>query len=230
MRVIYSYFPGAAIETPGELNDEAVALLKEFDQLPPDPFAQQTLRHRRLGYFLALPWKGEIVPRPGSSYAQSAYHNPEDGGNQRTFESLTPAIASNGFLQALIRFDLRQIPFGAPNFPQAVDVGVHMVRMVATHDHPGISSPNCLHKDGEPYTFIHLIQREGVEGGESVVADNDRRELFRKTLTDALDTVVVDDRAVYHQITPITSNSAVRGGFRDVLLIDFTPLVRELTQ
>lgn len=55
-----------------------------------------------------------------------------------------------------------------------VDVGVHAIRYVPRPGFPVVPTPNQLHKDGESYTFIHLIRRRGITGGENLVADNDK--------------------------------------------------------
>ena len=74
------------------------------------------------------------------------------------------------------------------------------------------------------FTFIHLIERHGITGGESLVADNDKRPLVRMTLDDRLDTVTLSDKDVYHHVEPIEVAPGESEGYRDVLLIDFTPM------
>ncbi len=57
-----------------------------------------------------------------------------------------------------------------------------------------------------------------------MVTDNDKRPLVRLTLTESLDTVIVSDKDVYHQVEPIEVAPGESEGYRDVLLIDFTPM------
>ena len=102
--------------------------------------------------------------------------------------------------------------------------GVHVVQMYARPHLPGISTPDCLHKDGEPYTFVHLIERRDVVGGESVVVDNAKAPLFEGVLTEQLDSLDIRDAAVYHQVRRISVPPGVEHGYRTALLIDFTPL------
>ena len=94
----------------------------------------------------------------------------------------------------------------------------------------GTSSPNCLHKDGEPYTYVHLLKRDGIVGGESLVADNSKQPLFEVTLHDLLDTLVVRDETVFHHVKPIRVLPDSEEGYRLVLLIDFTPLKPTISQ
>ena len=133
-------------------------------------------------------------------------------------------MEANSFLREMILFDFFNTPFDKAIWSTPVDVGVHEIRYVARPGLPGISSPNRLHKDGEPFTFVHLIERYGITGGDSLVTDNDKRPLVRLTLTDRLDTVTVSDKDVYHQVKPIEVAPGESEGYRDVLLIDFTPM------
>lgn len=140
----------------------------------------------------------------------------------RKFENLEPDTARNSFLLALIDFDFISSPFSAEDLSFPFDVGVHLIRVKASPDLPGISSPDCLHKDGEPFTFIHLIKRFHVEGGRNIIADNDQKFLA------TVETIAVSDRDVYHQVEKIETPHGAARGFRDVLLIDFTPMKPDL--
>src|SRR5699024_4715361 len=51
-----------------------------------------------------------------------------------------------------------------------IHVGVHFVKLLVTQDgEKAVSSPDCLHQDGEPFTFAHLIKRENVKGGTNAI-------------------------------------------------------------
>ena len=171
-----------------------------------------------------LPWLNLLESRPISQYTQDRELNPTDGGVIRTFERLSKAVEANAFLREMIIFDFFNTTFNKAIWSTPVDVGVHAIRYVARPDLPGVSSPNMLHKDGEPFTFVHLIKRYGITGGENLVTDNNKRPLVRITLTDCLDTVIVSDKDVYHRVEPIEAAPGESGGYRDVLLIDFTPM------
>ncbi len=142
----------------------------------------------------------------------------------RKFEDLESDTIHNPFLLALIDFDFMNTPFSAEDSSYPIDVGVHLIRLEASPGQPGTSSPDCLHKDGEPFTFIHLIRRFQAEGGRSVVADNDKKILTAVTLSRRLETIAVSDRDVYHQVEKIETPRGADRGFRDVLLVDFTPM------
>ena len=57
-------------------------------------------------------------------------------------------------------------------------------------------------------TWIHLVSRQGIQGGESLVADNDKKILLRATLSECLDTVAVWDETVYHHVGELSTKPA----------------------
>ena len=60
--------------------------------------------------------------------------------------------------------------------------------------------------------------------GENLVTDNAKQLQVSLTLTESLDTFAVSDKDGYHQVKPIEVASGHSEGYRDVLLIDFTPM------
>jgi hypothetical protein len=81
-------------------------------------------------------------------------------------------------------------------------------------------TPEGRHRDGHDYVAMHLIRRVRCGGGETLIYPRGgAKVLARTTLSDPLDSVLVDDGAVDHEVTPL----AVDGGpgYRDVLLVTF---------
>lgn len=220
----FACFKGSDLAVPDHLQRELSLLRQAYEALPLDQYCKSGNRYRRHSRYVLLPWLRLLELRPTSQYIQSRELNPTDGGMTRTFERLSKTMESNSFLREMILFDFRNTPFDKAIWSTPVDVGVHMVRYVARPNLPGVSSPNCLHKDGEPFTFVHLMGLHRVSGGGSLVTNNDKRPLVRLNLTDRLDTVAVSDKDVYHQVDPIEVAPGESEGYRDVLLIDFTPM------
>ena len=220
----YACFNGSDLTISSNLRRELNSFCAAYETLPADPYCERGNRYRRHSRFVLLPWLGLLEPRPITQYLQDRDLNPTDGGMVRNFERLSNAMESNEFLREMILFDFHNTTFPEAVRSMPMDVGVHAIRHVARPGLPGVSSPDQLHKDGEPYTFVHLIGRHGVTGGESLVADNDKRSLAKTSLKDRLDTVAVSDKDVYHAVTPVEVAPGETEGYRDVLLIDFTPL------
>ncbi len=220
----YACFKGSDLSFPHHLQRELSLFREDYGALPPDQYCESGNRYRRHSRYVLLPWLNLLESRPISQYIQDRELNPTDGGVIRNFARLSKAMEANAFLREMILFDFLNTTFDQSIWSTPVDVGVHAIRYVARPGLPGVSSPNRLHKDGEPFTFVHLIGRHGITGGASLVADNDKRQLLRMALADCLDTVTVSDKDVYHQVEPIEVAPGESEGYRDVLLIDFTPL------
>lgn len=208
-------------------------LTDAFENLPPDPAAPE-VRERRLGTFILMPWLdgGALIAKPQSRYYQSAKYNPELGGLVREFGSLSPELARNPFLTGVVWEAYSQLPYSTqPDLQLDLRVQVHLIRLLATPGNPGTAVPNCLHRDGEPYTFIILAGRYGVQGGDTRISRDQAgdRMLLETTLRDPFSGVVVDDERVYHEVTPVCVQPDTLQGNRDSLLIDFTPLLPALS-
>ena len=222
----FVYLQGKDFILPAALAQPLETFVEAYEHLPEDPYSETRCRFRRHQRFVLTPRPLMVIPTDISDYAQSVLLNSKDGGTVRKFEPLPEDLATNSFLQALIRYDFEHSPFASVRSSNvAYDVGLHLVRMRARQGQPAVASPNKLHKDGEWVTWIHLVSRKRIKGGESVVADNDKKVLIRATLAQRLDTVAVWDDAVYHHVDPVEVAESESEGYRDVLIVDFTPML-----
>jgi hypothetical protein len=242
----FVYVPARDFLTSPELEKFWFRLRDSYVELPADPHDQSGTRYRRYGKFHRLPGSEDFRPyRPidgMTAYLQDGNLNPDHDGNVRWFASLTEAQAGNPFLSALIKFDICQLPILEGWSQVVIQAGVHPIRILARPGRPGMSSPDQLHRDGERFTFIHLVELADVEGGLSTVATNDRvleidrlPELVAMAnleirLINPLDTLIVSDALVWHHVGAITVKPGYREGWRSVLLIDFVPLLPDLTK
>jgi hypothetical protein len=226
----YSFTPGDEIYVPNSLQSSLQGLLSDSLTLPKDKYCPEQTRYRRHSRLILLPWEKKLLAWPKNGYFQDSQINVDDGGVVREFEPLSAAMLDNAFLQELIFADFNQSPFQASDLLQPFDVGIHVIKTVPRREEAAVASPNRLHKDTEPFTFIHLLARENVVGGENIVADNTKEPLFIGTLTNTMDTLVVQDASVFHHVMPIKLVDEGLPGFRTVLLIDFTPMKSAVNQ
>lgn len=194
-------------------------------------------RKRAYGRYQLMPTeKGEELNLcfGSSDYWQSQDLNLEAGGESRLFAQLPSEIFTNKVMVELLRFDYEIVPLDKiwKNFGKnVIEVGIHFIRMCASKGSPGIATPNWPHRDGEFFTFVHLLGRNGVTGGDSSIYSGIKSEkklvrgplLFTTTMENPLDTLVVWDRNVFHDVTPVEVTPDSTSGVRDVILIDFTP-------
>jgi hypothetical protein len=213
------------------------------NQIPIDPYNASGLFRRRYGRAIYLAWSGHISYFPDQSivasddmvacYQQPAQFNPEHEGRKRWFSALLPTMRKSGFLRNVIK----RCGSILPQKDQAWHVGIHLQKMVATMQGSALASPNCVHRDGEPFTFAFLIDRKNIIGGENVIAvpssagkslhdvqPSEMLECF--ILEESWSGWVVNDRLVAHALCPIALRDQSAGlGYRTALLIDYTPLL-----
>jgi hypothetical protein len=212
--------------SPGEIS-RLEEIQQHFNSLSQDSYNLGANRFRQIRRYTLLPYADVLTPRPvtASAYLQNLNFNPEAGGQLRHFDPIPDMMAGNSLLLSLIRRDFSLSEFGKQTLAGPIDVGVHFIRMLAEPGKPGISVPDCLHKDGEPFTWIHLVNRVNVIGGENIIADNNKAIIYETVLEAPLDTIGVDDAHVYHQAKRVFVKEGEAVGYRDVILVDFTPMV-----
>ena len=169
-----------------------------------------------------------------SGYDQGT-NNPEHD-NVRYFNSLSEKIKKSNVLNDIVIDDFNNTfwPDDGHNLP--IYFGVHFVKLsVSSKYDEGVSSPNCFHQDGEPFTFAHLIKRShGVVGGVNHIGPISFRDKSLKeidtnhiiksfTLNDFFDSFAVRDSEVTHHVEPITKHSADKIPVeRYMILVDFS--------
>jgi hypothetical protein len=224
-------------------DERYVALDALFDDLPEDPYARGSGRHRRYARGLILPWSGQFMWIPPSTenlrvglngYYQES-HNPEHAGQVRYLPDIGEKARSNSLLLDLVMFDFQQTYWGEDDLAFPLHVGVHLVKLVADRDGAeAVTSPNELHQDGESFTFAHLIYRRNSEGGINIIAPPRFRgkqpedvphgeRLAEFQLSSPLESYGVADKLVCHYVSPVRKGKGVGPGERAVVLTDFTP-------
>lgn len=216
------------------------SLLTYFEDLPIDDYAPDLNRYRRYSRALILPTSGDIEWLPNvtrddheySAYFQGRF-NPEHAGSYREFHSIDPHIRDNRLLQEIIMANYRETFWREEDQLMPIHVGVHFVKLMVENDgDKAVSSPDCLHQDGEPFTFAHLIERKNVRGGTNAIAtpevqgkqpedvgDKDLHEVFE--ITEPLESYGVRDSAVSHYVGPIFKGDDDTRAVRSVILIDY---------
>jgi hypothetical protein len=183
-----------------------------------------TYRRRRYGRLLANPGsEGRyfINRMPLAAFEQSADLMPLYGGRPRMFEPIEERTFASSVLRSLVNLDLEVIA-SVEHSQNVWAVGVHMIRIVVKAGLCQLPAPEGRHADGHRYIAMHLIRRRDCEGGESrVFPARESEPVLETTLTDSLDTLIVDDRRVEHAVTAV--RAVERVGTRDMLLVDFDP-------
>lgn len=239
----FAAFKGASFNMHAEMQQSLDALVASFDDLPPDQYDATGLRKRRYGRFVYIPWADVLLEQPSVvdsdgntvvEYFQPLSLNSVDGGKRRPFTPLHPVTRSNRALHELIRFDYWSLPERHDWNGMPITVGVHQISLAPNSSQHAVSSPDHLHQDGEPFTYVHLMRRKNVAGGTNYIAGPEcagfhPRELEQDailakfTLAECLDSFVVDDSKVSHHVDEVFCIKGQKEARRDVFLIDFTP-------
>jgi hypothetical protein len=204
----------------GEVDEpELAAFGAHWDDLSPDTELPDggSYRYRRYGRLAAAagPHGFELSPLPHAAFQQSAETIPHYRGKARRFDPIPAAVLRDPVLTRLVSVDLAIVAARRPASRWLV--GLHMVRVVARQLDGGRPTPEGRHHDGHDFVGMHLIGRRGCVGGDSIIYRPGHPPV-RMTLAEPLDSLVVDDGALTHEVTSI--GAADRLGVRDMLLID----------
>jgi hypothetical protein len=232
--------------TSSPASDGGVARLQAaVDNLPIDPHAPSANRYRRYSNAILLPWcrKIEWLPNregptgPYTEYYQEAQFNPEFPALVRQMPPLEDELKADPFLHHILWNDFDLTFWSETQLVRPFVVGVHLVKLLVQEaGGRATSSPNHLHQDGEPFTFVHLVKRDNAVGARSVVADPscaprmpedvDPAKIHAEfELREPMESYGVHDASVSHYVSAIDRGPEDRPGFRAAMLTDFTPLV-----
>lgn len=200
------------------------SFIAAWDNLGADAYLPggSTYRSRRYGRLLAKPMLGGnyiLSPMRFAPFQQSADLIPLYEGRPRMFMSIEDDALVSPFLASLINLDLAIVASTERPRKEYI-VGLHMIRVVVRPGLKVLPAPEGRHADGHRYVAMHLIKKHGCVGGESRVFLPGRSEpILETTLTESLDTLIVDDRRVEHAVTAVRAMDC--DGKRDMLLVDF---------
>lgn len=217
---------GYACVPAGEMLNAADVDLMDFarfwDDLPADRYLPGGQRHRfrRYGLVRADAGAGAVAIRAlqARPFRQDEVTMPLYGGRPREFAPIPAAMFRHPVLNELLRRDIEilRLASGVTSF----DMGIHVIRVVASDDTERTVTPEGRHRDGHMFVGMHLMGRRDCAGGESVIYPNeDPANSTTLLLTEPGDSLIVDDRRVQHEVTPISSLG--RRATRDMMIIDF---------
>ncbi|MGW0671403.1 2OG-Fe dioxygenase family protein [Streptomyces sp. NPDC002746] len=219
----YVHLPAAEIleSLDGAGETEIKQLRESWVGLPADRYLKRGAGRRQRRYSEFRLTDAGLVRAPHGAFRQPLEVNPLHGGVDRAFEPIVEEVAGSPLLAALVRTLLDRLP---GRFDTATGaIGIHQIRVVASRDSEGLPAPEGIHEDGHHFVAQVLIRRENVEGGVSQVYDRDREPLFRTLLTEPFETVVIDDRRVFHGVSAVEVAGGMPVGVRDMMLVDFFP-------
>lgn len=212
-----------AEKVPRPAGPEAVARFAgTWNDLAPDTALLDGGRYRlrRYGRLRATLDGPAVTFAPLAHAAFRQDTNPLYRGRPRLFEPIRPEVLDDPVLRHLVGFDVAVAEALRPLGDW--EVGLHQVRIVAQGGDVGLPTPEGRHRDGHLFVGMHMLARRDCVGGESIVELAGGQE-ERFLLSECLDTVIVEDAAVWHEVTPIRAAPGAGQGVRDMLLVDLNP-------
>jgi hypothetical protein len=176
-----------------------------------------TFRRRRHAVY-SLSKSGEATRRPHQPHFQSKTYNSLQGGIERWFEPIAADIADSRIFHRILALCARGFGELAPGMAMWA-IEVHQFRIEAKAGQAGLPTPEGVHRDGVDYVLVMLIQRTNISSGTTTIHDRDGAQLGSFTLEQPLDSALVDDKRVFHGVTPVLATDESQHAFRDVLVV-----------
>jgi hypothetical protein len=192
--------------------------------LPRDQYYDGGHRCRSLNRFKAEIVEGGVrvwTCDNNAPYVQLEKYNTTLGSQPRNYTPIPMEIADTAGVRKMISHHLMYLPLSKVGATYSVNM--HVLRFAAMPSRPCDTSPPGLHKDGEKYLATHLLARCGVQGGEVVITDNDKREMDRFTMRESGECYVFDDDRVWHMLTPVNTLEGNQFAYRDTVTFDLLP-------
>lgn len=197
------------------------AFAASWDDMPLDAYMADGGRYRRRRYGVFTgDADGRIERQAHQPHWQSVDYNPLNGGIARWFEPIAGAIGDSDSLRTVLRFCHAVFSALAPEVARW-HVEVHQFRIEAAVGEAGLPTPEGVHRDGVDYVMVLLVRRDNIASGTTTIHAPDGTLLGSFTLTDPLDATLLDDRRVFHGVTPVVPVDARVPAYRDVLVVTF---------
>ena len=198
------------------------AYAASWNDLAVDGYMADGGRYRRRRY-ATLEARPERIERLAHQpHFQSLDYNRLNGGVERWFEPITPAVCGLPLSARILETSMDV--FGAVAGPDAGfpwRTEVHQFRIEARAGEAGRPTPEGAHRDGVDWVLVMLVARENVAAGVTDIFDPTGAALVSFTLLEPLDAVFIDDHRVFHGVTAIKPVDPTRPAYRDVLVTTF---------
>tara|TARA_E500000331_G_scaffold84717_1_gene80279 strand:+ start:7247 stop:8077 length:831 start_codon:yes stop_codon:yes gene_type:complete len=185
-----------------------------WDDLPADQYLKDGGKYRLRRHASIKVQQDTVDVVPHRAHWQPTTYNALHGGMHRWFEPIKPEILSSALIKNLLtwfaafasKIDEEKVWFGE----------AHQFR-IDTSDGIGRPTPEGAHRDGVDWVAVLLLQRFRIKGGETRVFEVDTPNGQRFTLNTPWTLLLLDDRRVIHETTPIQPTQAK--GWRDTLIV-----------
>lgn len=202
---------GYAILDLPELDE---GILDSYEQLPHDAYMGNGTRYKRFSQYRLSwggdDWKFELLPH--RDYTAFKEFNPVGGGYKRSYEPIEADFTG------LIGHGANALGLDTTEDWQ---INVHQNRTIANHEKSGVLTPEGVHQDGHEYVMIAILRRNKVTDGQTRLWKLGADEPFWSGVLDPGTAVLIDDRAVAHDVTDVQPEGDETGK-RDIVIVAFS--------
>jgi hypothetical protein len=156
---------------------------------------------------------------PYQPHYQTVDYNPLNGGVARYFAPILDDLHRSATLAALLEFGNQVFTRITGNHQWHIEL--HQFRIEARDGKQGLPTPEGVHRDGVDFVIVVMIKRVNIDSGATTIFDHDNQLVGEFMLRESFDLVLVNDRQLYHGVTPITPLDPLEEAYRDVLVITF---------
>lgn len=181
-------------------------------------------RFRRFARLYFKPSNLEILRLPPAPFHQSKSLNSLNGGIERVFEEIEGPVLDNPLLHHLVRIQFLKIKKRYPKTDWLINL--HQIRTISWQQNYGKPTPEGIHRDGHHFVGQILISKTNASGAESRLYNSQKELIYSSTLEKPLDSILLDDQEMYHEVTNLLPTDPMQPATRDMLLIDFNPTQR----
>ena len=215
------------------ISKESVGSLSDsFNDLPPTDHEDGRYRLRRYSIlelrtsFWNAKEEVEMNRLNPREFLQSEDLNKHQGGVSRRFEGLEDStLESEGFKEVCLKFKQ------ANNLIDGQEIEVHQMRIQTLDDEQSVLtkngpwvvtpvSPEGVHQDGFDYIAMVGVNRHNIEGGNLMVFDEkDNNVPIMSKLLCAGDMIMLADRKLWHDASPIRAIKRREKGYLDAFVL-----------
>ena len=196
--------------------EELLDLATTWNDLPNDNYLKDggRYRYRRHGSFVFE--NNSLVKVPHRAHWQPIDYNALHGGIERWFEPIKDTtLKKTAWGKILIQFASTASSVQGDNQIKWC-IEAHQFR-IDTTDGIGRPTPEGAHRDGVDFVAVFMVNRKDIKGGETRVFDANGPSGERFTLDESWSLLLLDDKRVIHESTPI--QPIKEAGYRDTLVV-----------
>ncbi len=196
-----------------------------WDNLVEDEnFKNYTRRERRILRFFCHPDRS-LQLNTDADYCSTVTYNIDYNAGPNRLQYAEAGFIHHPLLQRIVATDMAMIrPWLAAEQSYAIDIHQFRVRAEKGNNSPTTSG---IHQDGMAWICMHFIQSKGTQPVVSEIfttAEEHEPPLLATAMSRFLETLIVDDKTLYHRAGPVCPVAEATSAYRDLLLVTFRPV------